>query len=233
MKKIVLLAAVAALFVSMLAVPASAHPVDVGVFGPGTADVGKTPCGAGGGGLGLPNLNGKKNAYYGFNTPVTSAGHGAGNLNICGRLENVLGNVADGLGAWCGMSKAHSGVGTLKDGAGAVHFNLSQVGWKATAGGTLPVMGKYAGHVGNSVTGTLYAIVQAQGGAGCVNKNGNGSDKGGAVQFTVVGAAAFVDGAQRSWNNLDGDADKDEEDPTQEPFCKGDPSTGCLYSDKK
>lgn len=193
MKKILGLLAIAAIMVGMLAGPAAAATVDAGVL-TGTATVGKTgPCGEDGG-LGLPDPLNTKQAYYGLSTldqgplgdaSVISATQGQiGDLEICGQLGDVL-----GIGAACGMSRGHGGTGSAT--VGTLSAALSNVGWPATAGGTLPVTGRAT--VAGKGDVQLTAVVQAQGGAACVgkggDKSGNGEGNGtGATSFAVVGS---------------------------------------------
>lgn len=201
MKKIVLLAAVAALFVGMLGAPASAHPDEAGVF-TGTAAVGKSgSCaqdGTGsvsGAGLGFPVLaeNGKT-GYWTLNTVITGLVHGTlatGQLRSCGLLAPTAGLI----GAACGVSEGHSGKGTVALG-GTDHISLTNLGWITSAGGTLPVTGNTTDAGTKNKNGTVVALTQAQGGAACATKSGSGAGKtGGATEFTVVGVFASTGAA--------------------------------------
>lgn len=170
MKKIVLLAAVAALFVGMLAGPASAHAVsDAAVF-KGTATL--TP------GLLLPPAGGT--GTWEFTAPATwattntpgacvSVNHGSCSISVKGDLGPNAANV----GASCGMSKGENGEGTY-----AGTHDVSNVGWETSAGGTIVL-------TSGDIDGVpIVGLVQAQGGAGCVS--------GGASTFNVVGVVAGV-----------------------------------------
>ena len=204
MKKIVLLAAVAALFVGMLGVPASADPIaGVGVF-EGQAVVGKVPgaCTKGepftnpsGKGIGIPldlagtpKGPGEVHAYWRLNTNLTGAGLDnttpsgpTFNLDACGKLRGVA-----GIGAACGMSNGYDGIGRLRSGSatGSVVAQFRDMEWPASVGGTLPVTG-VAENTAKTKQGTLVAVVQAQGAAGCIAPNK-------AQSFQVVGTATFA-----------------------------------------
>ena len=180
MKKIVLLAAVAALFVGMLAVPASANKAsDTGVTVSAAAVVGKTPYGAGcssnpsGGGIGLPGLHDGKKAYYRFAGSTTSVGNGAGTIVACGQIDPVA-----GVGAACGMSAGNNGFGTVTFPTKTV--TLSGVGWDASAGSVFVVTGNASSNTGK--TGAIYAVVSAKG-ANCADKTTQG--KNGTTNFLV------------------------------------------------
>jgi hypothetical protein len=154
--RLIAVLAVAALSVMALAVPAAAHQ-GVGVF-TGTATV--TP-------LGLPIIDGNgETGTWELHTTVTGTQSGA--LDAKGNLGPALGV----LGAACGSSSGSDGAGTFG------HDSLSNLGWVATAGGTLPVTGNW------NTTGTVVAVVQAQGGAACASNS--------ADSFTVVGVAALL-----------------------------------------
>lgn len=170
MKKFLAMAAVAALAVAMLALPASAAETDVGVF-TGTATVAED---AGPNGLHLPSAT-PHTGSWSLSTTVDTLLHGSGlTLNASGKLSPVA-----GVGAACGVSNGHSGTGSLTGG-----ITLSDIGWVTSAGGTLPVTGHYVGSAATD-SGPFVAVTQAQGGAACANA-------GGATSFTVVGAAAFL-----------------------------------------
>jgi hypothetical protein len=153
--------AIAVVAVAAMALPAAAvaDNSDVGAF-TGVANV--TP-------LGLPGTS-PVTGSWSLVTTLTSAVAGAGTLNASGGLSPVA-----NIGAACGMSHGHSGSGT----AGA--YNLSNLGWVATAGGTLPVTGHYTVAGGS---GPVVAIVQAQGGANCASNSAN--------SFQVAGVFAAL-----------------------------------------
>ena len=157
--KIRLIALLAVVALSVMAVPASADP-GVGVLN-GNAAIST--------GLGIPGVhNGASGTWHLTGTVIGSA---SGSVDIIG----TLGANAAGIGAGCGMSSGANGAGT------AVGHNVSNVGWVSSAGGTIPATGDYSGHG----SGTVLALVQAQGGAAnCAN--------GAANNFTVIGAVALV-----------------------------------------
>lgn len=194
MKKFIAVLSFAALAMAALALPAAAaNDVDAGVLS-GQARVGKASvCAeADDQGIGLPVLNGVKTGTWALDTTqpgllgvapgaVVSATQGLGDLNACGALGAVA-----GIGAACGMSHGHSGSGDV-DMDNGEHVALSNVGWAATAGGTLPVAGRATPDGKSDVQ--LLAVVQAQGGAGCISKDGDDASKtGGATVFQVAGA---------------------------------------------
>lgn len=203
MKKIVLLAAAVAMLAAM-AMPAGAHPAEVGVF-TGTAAVGKggscAQDGTGtvnGSGLGLPGVadNGKT-GFWTLNTTIFGVPHSVpplgSALRACGKLGPVQ---ALGIGAHCGISRGFAGKGTVNVPGLGDHVHLLNLGWITSAGGTLPVTGNTANPGSKVKTGTVIALTQAQGGADCLNKGpgGDGAKGPGARNFTVVGAFAVVEG---------------------------------------
>jgi len=198
MKKIVLLAAVAALFVSMMSLPALADS-GIGVLS-GTADVGRIDNGGcdedtvDGDGLYLPGVNDADPGYYRLNATTVSAPGATGSINVCGELGAVAVPQVGDVGAACGMSRGHSGSGTASTSIPAQTLTLSNVGWPATAGGTLPIEGDYsvanAKLVGGTNGGEIVGVVQAQGGANCVAGPHNTGQ--GAQSFTVVGVYALL-----------------------------------------
>lgn len=185
--------AVAALALAVVALPAAADDAGVGTY-QGNAKVGATfdnpattnvveGCGASGvptagvfgRGLFLPDPLVQPTGVWALSTNVTGVPTG-GTLSICGEL----GPNAAGVGASCGMSEGEGGRGVF-----ASVYNLSNVGWITSAGGTLPVSGDFTNSA-NGHTGTLVALTQAQGGSDCaLNANG-------ATNFTVVGVTALV-----------------------------------------
>jgi len=205
MKKILGLVAMVAMLVVM-AVPASA---EVGVFsGNALVAQGAGDCGVGNGsGLGLPALNQNKNGSFQLITStLADAPRGLGILDVCGDLTSVA-----GIGAACGMSKGYNGEGTVTFAASTV--DLTDVGWKLSAGGTLPVIG----HADDgTVSGTLVSLVQAQGAGPCLNKA--------AVNFTVAGVYAILTGVDVSWNDITDNVDPKNDGPS---------STGNIWGDKK
>lgn len=193
MKKIIGVAVVAALMLSILALPAAANPAqpDTGVVN-GTATLGKnrdTACGNDGGGavsgpgLGFPGFGDNlKTAYYRLLAigGVTSALHGTGDLDVCGGVRPVQGTV----GAYCGASEGHDGKGYLN--FNGVQGKLDKVGWRASAGGMLVVDG-LAGENKKNTT-PFVALLNATGGAACATKSGGQNNKsGGATSFIVNG----------------------------------------------
>lgn len=174
MKKILMLAAVVAMLAA-IAGPASA--ADVAVFN-GTANVGtsfNTACDASGAavatgkGLYLPLIN-DHSGTFSLHTTSWTATAGSG-LDVCGTLAPG----ASTLGASCGSSSG-SGQGQIQGGPA-----IDSIGWPQSAGGTLPVVGSAGGQ-------TVVGVVQAQGGAGCVEMK----PADGATEFVVVGVAALV-----------------------------------------
>lgn len=170
--------------------PVAAHPADVGLF-QGTATVGKAGlCNQDGGaaisgaGLGLPIINGVKQAYWALETTVQSLELGAVTLAACGYLDpielHVANNNLPAVGASCGASKSHGGRGRIGD-----HYRFDRFTSKSTAAGTQAYYGVL---VDNGDVGNIFAVVQAQGGAACLTKSGtDGSKTGGATAFQVVG----------------------------------------------
>lgn len=192
-------------------VPASADGHDGGVL-LGTAAVGKAfdpldPCdptgaalvAAGSPGIGLPLVNAPKAAVFAFAGMAVSALHGAGPLLACGDLFPVASNLpTGGVGAACGATKG-MGVGSFlypgtlaHPGAGALF--LTDVLWKAQAGGFIPVTAQYAPALGAPPVGTVVALLATQGGAGCFTKADGPPKAGGSAAFTVVGAFAALPG---------------------------------------
>lgn len=165
--KIRLIAAVAFAVLAVSALAAPAFAADAGVF-TGKATVGDAgTCAApSGNGLHFPVVGPARTGYWALNTDTTSVLNGAGSLSACGQLGPV--EVVN-VGAYCGVSRGHSGSGTANGGT------LTNVEWKASAGGTLPVTAELNGQ-------PLVAVVQAQGGAPCAGA--------GATGFDVVGAYA-------------------------------------------
>lgn len=165
--RMIALFAVAAVAMAALAGSASALPAansGVGVF-TGTATVAP--------GLLLPSATTPVSGTWTLATTVTGVPV-SGALNAGGGLSPVA-----NIGAACGISNGHSGTGTF---AGA--YNLTDLGWASSAGGTLPVTGHYQ-KIGGLATdsGPVVALVQAQGGSQCTT---------GATSFTVVGVSALL-----------------------------------------
>lgn len=154
--KIRLIALLAVVAMAVMAAPASAD-TGVGAF-IGTATV--SP------GLHLPGVP-TVSGSWSLLVDVTGV-PASGTLDASGDL----GPIANVLGAACGASEGSNGSGTFG------HHSLTDLGWAATAGGTLPVTGNYDG-------GVVAAVVQAQGGAACVSDAG-------AEEFQVVGVAALI-----------------------------------------
>jgi hypothetical protein len=198
-----------AMVLSVFALPALASTSvgpDAGLF-QGIAQVGKTgTCdtnGEGtisGGGIGLPVLNGDKDARYRIDSPpdsVFSLSYGFGALRLCGELDSPLGTP---LGASCAATRGHGG-----QGRGAFpNFDspvqeiwLQNLGWDVTAGGTFAVTADVGGTSGK--TGEkLYAVVQAlsEGAVlGCLSKATTGDAGKGSMTpdpFTVVAAYGII-----------------------------------------
>lgn len=145
--KIRLIALLAVVALSVMAVPASADQ-GVGVF-QGTAKV--TP-------LGLPVVHGNLETGTWELDATVIAGSATGTLEASGQL----GPVAGAAGAACGISNGHSGTGTF----GA--DSLSNLGWASSAGGLLPVTGTWT-H--GAASGDIVALVYATGGDKCVTNN--------------------------------------------------------------
>jgi hypothetical protein len=157
-----------AMTVGMLAGPAAATHTPADVVGAVNAKavVGKVSYDAGcttdpsGGGIGLPVVNGLKNAFYRFSGPATSAQHGAGMLVVCGKLMPELSAVGGGLGAACGASKGYDGFGTADFANNTGDMALSEIEWKASAGSFFIVTGKATNAAG---TFGVLSLVSAKG----------------------------------------------------------------------
>lgn len=167
MKKRLLGSLLAAMLVlGILAPAASADTIGSGVFGPGTADVGKffaanDPCDKSGlasvqgEGLYLPgtpeDMARRGEGVWQLSSTFTFVGQSqfgsgvsSGTFNVCGRLESMVENEAvpaAEIGASCGPSKGFEGKGLAT--SDLVHVKLYNVGWKAVAGNVIPVVGNY------------------------------------------------------------------------------------------
>lgn len=165
-----------AVLLTVAAVPAlAASPAapDAGTF-LGVADVGKTgTCnadgtvtGLSGQGIGLLPVIDAKNAVYRINAPegtATSILHGAGALKLCGYLTAPLHGAAGPgtpdtkiLGATCAATKGWGGKGVATFPGHTV--TLTDLGWKATVGGTFLVTADASGN--GKAADTLVAVVQ-------------------------------------------------------------------------
>ena len=206
-----ILAVVAALFVGLLGLPASADINDAGVL-TGSARVGKTfldsdDCDKTGNAtvvgrglyvVGTPQDQGREaqGAWY-LDTIVTSLQRPEGvRLEACGWLDAVEGTQdfqwpgqtdprTKGLGAACGASRGHSGMGEFGDEDDPI-AKLMHLGWASAVGGVLPVTGQYQEYndgdrEDKGKKGTVLAEVLAQGGQNCV------LDPNGAQSFEVRG----------------------------------------------
>jgi hypothetical protein len=158
--RLIAVLAVTALSVMALVVPASASP-GVGVF---TGDATTSP-------LGLPVVHGL-NVTGTWSLSTTVTGMESGGLNADGLLGPVS---PTPVGASCGLSQGHSGSGTFNDNT------LSNLGWRSSAGGVLPVTGDWSDASGS---GDVVALVYASGGAACLTNS--------ATTFKVVGVAALT-----------------------------------------
>lgn len=197
--------------------PVRADGHDAGAF-MGTAFVGKAadpldPCtpdgGAGvvGPGLGVPLVNAPKFAFFAFVGDATTVLHGTGPLLLCGDLYPVGSNLpTGGIGAACGMSKAvgegsYAFPGTLAHPGPGVVF-LTNVMWKASAGGEFVATASYGPLPPAPPAGTVLAYFRAAGGALCLTKSDAPPKSGGGTAFTVLGALAFVPGVVLDVNGV-------------------------------
>ncbi|HWH31272.1 MAG TPA: hypothetical protein VNU01_01230 [Egibacteraceae bacterium] len=198
---------------------------DAGVF-QGTAQVGKSgDCdneggahNVTGGGIGAPVVNGPKNAQYSINAPdsVVSVSYGVGSLRLCGFLTGPLGikkvvvddakatsenDLTVPVGASCVSTKGWGGKGkatfnsVLGEPATTVIY-ISNLGWKATVGGTFLVTADTGG-TSKKKADLLVAVVQAlsEGAViGCLEKVLAMQDKSGLTPdpFTVVASYALL-----------------------------------------
>ena len=246
--KHVVFAIVAILLLGLLVAPASANKVkdkdeipggvkDTGTF-TGVARVGKfrsfcTHDGDSdvhGPGIGLPEINPTKNAYYELETTIDSLFKPAaadGLFRICGRLTKMA-DVAGsgGLGAACGASKGWDGRGTIDwvDPAKDTIW-LKDLVWKADVSGTWIVTGEAneAEEEDESKEKTkqdfITMTIQAQGAAPCFTKSGTKTNKsGGATDFVVAATYEIANGTA---------------DQNVGPLCKSGLDDGCLYDEKK
>ena len=217
MKNKFILAVVAALFVGLLGLPASARINDVGVL-EGNAEMGKTfwsqdDCNKTGvatvvgRGLflvgSLEDQGREAQGAWHLDTVATTVQHPDGiRLELCGWLGAVAGTEGlqwpgqparmNGVGAACGASRGHSGMGEFGP-FGAPVAKLLHVGWVTTATGALLLTGQYQEYVGGDRNskgkkGTVLALLELVGGGGnCVVDPGNG-----AQDFNVVGGVKLV-----------------------------------------
>ena len=135
-----------------------------------------------------------------------------GVLHACGWLSHV-GKISEpvegqSLGPACGVSKGHNGRGQIIWDQVSGGVNLFDLGWKTSAGGTLPVFGKYQAFNTEddddkaklAKWGNITAEVQAQGGVPCAEAKNCPDQKTapaptpgcGAQQFTVAGPFELV-----------------------------------------
>ena len=249
--KHVVFAIVATLLLGLLVAPASANKVkdkdgvlgelkDAGTF-TGVARVGKFrsfcdhdgTSDVHGPGIGMPVVNGTKNAYYELTTHIDSAfkpSFADGEFKICGRLTKMLDEAGDGLGAACGASKGWDGKGTIDwfDPAKPTIW-LKDLVWKSDAFGTWIVTGEanQADEEDESKAKAkqdfITMTIQAQGGSPCSTKTGTKPNKsGGAREFTMVGEYTIANKV----TGLEGDQDAG-------PLCKSGLDDGCLHEPKK
>ena len=243
-----IVAVVAALFVGLLGVPASANINDVGVL-VGSAEVGKTfwagddcdktgqadPVGRGLFVVGTPADQGREaQGSWWLDTTVTSVEEPDGvRLEACGWLDRLTGTELiawqgqparmNGLGAACGASRGHSGMGEFGP-DGAPIAKLMHLGWVSAVGGLLPVTGQYqeyvAGGPAKGKKGTVLAEVLAVGGGGnCVLDQTNGAQR-----FDVVGTFQLVNQESAKppsemCKHTDPDQDKVKEAPEGKRSC--------------
>lgn len=187
---------VALAMVLVMAAPISANPAppDVGVF-QGTMLVGKNgSCGnegdytVTGPGLGLSIVNGPKEAWFGLLTTFTGLS-GSGDLLLCGELA-PMSKLA--LGASCDSAKIHNGKGKQQGGFFSRWWRKVQ--GKITEAGTY-VLESEVVEVSKNKDPQSHGIIlmQAQGGAACLSKSGQGASKsGGATAFTVAAVYAIL-----------------------------------------
>ena len=159
-----------------------------------------------------------------------------GELDLCGWLTDVS---RTGTGPACGSSKGHNGRGQMLF-VGGGGINLFDLGWKASAGGTLPVTAKYQAFntedddEKNKLAkwGNLTGQAQAQGGARCLEAKDCANQKTagpatpgcGAQNFTVLGTFELVHV---------GDGKEDVVRLNDAPgTCKSDTDPTCLYDEK-
>ena len=245
--KQVVFAIVATLLLGLLVAPASANKVkdkdgmpggvkDTGVFA-GTAIVGKFrsfcthegDSDVHGPGIGMPLVNGTKNAYYQLHTTIDSAFKPAaadGVFKICGRLTKMVDEAGGGLGAACGASKGWDGRGTINwvDPAKDTIW-LKDLVWKTDVSGTWIVTGEAnqaeeEDESKNKAKNDFITMtIQAQGGSPCLTKSGIKPHKsGGADRFTMVGEYTIANGTA---------------DQNAGPLCKSGLDDACLYDEKK
>lgn len=122
-----------------------------------------------------------KEFWFELATTVVSTVNGTGSLVVCGRV--TPGEL--GIGAACGWSQIDDGRG--KAAFAAVTYKLHAISGVAV-GGTIPIDGLYhrvdSSKARQSLGGSLHGLVQAQGGAPCVESKPSA----GATSFSVVGA---------------------------------------------
>jgi len=207
----------AMLMLSVLAPMAYAQN-DLGTIGPANATVGeKIDCKKAGGvtptGRGLTYPSPKdvqphtanKDRSYRFVGPITSIGFGNGTIDVCGHITSVA-----GVGPRCFMSKGYGGRGFARFPGATV--KLSNITWKVSGVGTLPITGRADLWDGanKSKESRIYSIVQAQGGAiDCANGWPQlGTDKPqGTTNFQVFGVYAIANGTGPQWNDVTDIAD--------------------------
>lgn len=108
---------------------------------------------------------------------LTHALHGRSHPLPPGTIPHI-----DLLGPSCGASQGFDGAGDLS--VASTSYDLSNVGWITSAGGSLPVTGDIS-EPSTGDSGILVVYVQAQGGADCFSENGTTS-------FAVLGVGGAV-----------------------------------------
>lgn len=223
-----ILMVIAMLLMALPAGAATGAGEDVGVFF-GEALVGKQgTCNnlgglhdVTGGGIGAPLLNGPKNAVYSINAPasVISPLYGEGSLRLCGRLTAPLHEAAGTgtpdtkiLGASCVSTKGWDGQGRAEFPSTGRVVYLSNLGWKATVGGTFLVTADIGGDKGKKQDLLVAAVQALSNGAvlGCLAKLQQappiGSDDKDSMSpdpFTVAAAYTIIPDAGCDETNCD------------------------------
>ena len=163
-----------------------------------------------------------------------------GILHLCGWLSHI-GKIPQGtdIGPACGASKGHNGRGQMFfDGGGGI--NIFDLGWKTSAGGTLPVTAKYQAFNGSqggktklAKWGNLAAQVQAQSSQQRCLEAKNCPTPKTAPSFTPgCGSQTFVVLATFELVHV-GDSKHDVVRLNDAPgTCKSDTDPTCLYDEK-
>jgi hypothetical protein len=114
-----------------------------------------------------------------FAVGICQSNVGSCTLSLKGKLGEVVSST--GLGAYCGISRGHSGSGG--GGLSLAGHTFGNVGWISSAGSILPVTGQTNG---TTPLNTLVALVQASG-SGLATSCATS----GATSFGVIGVAAM------------------------------------------